>query len=109
MGAIKMPIGKNNWDVKAYRNKLENESMKHQKKLGEPEAAPGKKSLHFFLPWVLLACCNSTWLSIELPFSFSPFNCYTFFFSIVILFYIPAFLCSNPCQGVGHYIFSAAV
>ena len=48
MGAIKMPIGKNNWDVKAYRNKLENESMKHQKKLGEPEAAPGKKSLHFF-------------------------------------------------------------
>ena len=22
--------------------------MKHQKKLGEPEAAPGKKSLHFF-------------------------------------------------------------
>ena len=50
MGAIKMPIGKNNWDVKAYRNKLENESMKHQKKLGEPEAAPGKKSLHFFCP-----------------------------------------------------------
>ena len=29
--------------------------------------------------------------------------------SIVILFYIPAFLCSNPCQGVGHYIFSAAL
>ena len=70
------------------------------------KAAPGKKSLHFFCPGSRAAIPPGSPLNFP---SHSPHSIVILFFSIVILFYIPAFLCSNPCQGVGHYIFSAAV